>query len=30
MSVAWIIAKYMQMYAELIRQFHLAMGILLQ
>lgn len=27
MSVAWIVAKYMQMYAELIRQFHLVTGI---
>lgn len=25
MSVAWIVAKCMQMYAELIRQLHLAM-----
>lgn len=30
MSAAWIVAKYMQMYAELIRQIHLAMGILFQ
>lgn len=30
MNVAWIVAKYMQMYAELIRQLHLVMGILFQ